>query len=574
MSSRVQADLSRRQFIGAWGSLLAMATPVAGPQSTSAASLHASRRPKLGDLTVNSLEAAERVFGLNLRPEDRVQALKGVARQREQFMDRRRGGYLANSEAPANCFDPLLPGQELREQQNRVRLSASTIPTLPTEDEAIAFAPVSHLSTWIRKQQLSSERLTQIYLDRLRRYDPLLHCLVTLLPEKALEQARSADKEIAAGRYRGPLHGIPWGAKDLFDTRGDLTTWGATPYRGRVAERDAFVVRKLESAGAVLLAKLTLGALAMGDVWFDDVTRNPFNPAQGSSGSSAGSASATAAGLVGFSLGTETLGSIVSPCMRCGATGLRPTFGRVARSGAMALCWSLDKIGPICRTVEDTALVLAAINGADHGDPSSVDHGFEFDGRQDIRGLRLGYSPRWFEGDGMEIERGVLERAKELGLELVTVETLDEKINQLYTILNVEASAAFEELTLEGLDATLVGQGDGAWPNIFRRSWMIPAVEFVQADRYRRRVMTQMAALMKDVDVLLSPSYAGRLLVATNFTGHPSLTLRAGFKADGTPTGITLWGGLFEEGKLCLLGSALERALGVWRKQPLLDTVD
>ena len=441
---------------------------------------------------------------------------------------------------------------------------------MPDHDETIAFAPVSHLSAWIREQRLSSERLTQIYLDRLRRYDPLLHCVVTLLPEKALKQARRADQEIASGHYRGPLHGIPWGAKDLFDTQGDATTWGASPYRSRVADRDAFAVRKLESAGAVLLVKLTLGALAMGDVWFDDVTRNPFNPSQGSSGSSAGSASATAAGLVGFSLGTETLGSIVSPCMRCGTTGLRPTFGRVARSGAMALCWSLDKTGPICRTVEDTALVLAAINGADEGDPSSVDHGFEFEGRENLQGMRVGYSPRWFEGAEKELERGVLERVRQLGVELVEVAPLEEDVSHLYTILNVEASAAFEELTLEGLDASLVSQGEGAWPNIFRKSWMVPAVEFVQADRLRRRVMTKVAAMMNGVDMLLSPSYAGSLLVATNFTGHPSLTLRAGFRADGTPTGITLWGDLFEEGKLCLVGSALEKALGVWNRQPSL----
>lgn len=572
MSQQDPLELSRRHFFESWALVLGGGALLSGQLTAADASAGAS--PETAGkvpLNVQSLKAAASVAGIDLSAKELEQAVRGVQRQRDRFQERRNRGYFANGAAPALRFDPLLPGRELGAQANSVSLRSASVPPLPNNDEAIAFSPVTHLSAWVKEGQISSERLTRIYLNRLKTYDPQLHCVVTLTEELALRQARRADEEIARGHYRGPLHGIPWGAKDLLDTKGIHTTWGAMPFKDRVADEDAFVVKRLKEAGAVLVAKLTLGALAMGDVWFDEVTRNPFDLEQGSSGSSAGSASATAAGLVGFSIGTETLGSIVSPSMRCGTTGLRPTFGRVARTGAMALCWSLDKIGPICRTVEDTVLVLSAINGADAGDPSSREHGFAYHGGQSLSGLKVGYSPSLFEGEEREIDRRALSALRDTGVEMVEVALPEEPYGSLYNILNVEAAAAFEELTREGLDDLLVRQTDHSWPNLFRQSWFVPAIEFVQADRLRRQVMEHMEAVMNQVDAVISPSFGGNYLIATNFTGHPSLTLRAGFRDNGTPSGVTLWGQLFEEGKLCRMGEALERKLGVWQRRPKLE---
>lgn len=570
MSTSDFVALSRRQFMASWAAVAAGVSIGSGGRMSVVAdeTSEVLTDPVPPNLELAHLPGAEAVLGLKLSDPEREQVLPGLVRQRKQFQERRQRGSLANSAAPALRFDPRLPGQAIASQPNEVRPSAQLERDLPASEEAIAFAPVTQLAAWIRSRQISSERLTRIYLRRLEQWDPFLHCVVTRTDELALALAQRADREIAAGQYRGPLHGIPWGAKDLLDTAGIATTWGAMPYRDRVAESNAVVIDRLENAGAVLVAKLTLGALAMGDVWFDEVTRNPFNPEQGSSGSSAGSASATAAGLVGFSLGTETLGSIVSPSMRCGTTGLRPTFGRVPRTGAMALCWSLDKIGPICRSVEDTALVLAAINGADSGDTSSIEHGFHYDGQQALSGLRVGYSPEWFAGEDRDRERRVLQQVEALGVRLVEVSIPDLPYSELYTILNVEAAAAFEELTLSGRDDRLVRQTAGAWPNLFRRAWFVPAVELLQADRLRREVMEAIAHVFESVDVLFSPSFGNPLLIATNFTGHPSLTLRTGFRDNGTPVGMTFWGQLFQEGALCRVGRALEQSLDVWDRRP------
>ena len=468
-------------------------------------------------------------------------------------------------------FDPRFPGARLVDVSDRLVRSNGSPGPLPTDDEDIAFAPVTTLSRWIQRRQLTSRRLTQIYLKRLKAIGPKLESVVTLTADRALRQAATADNEIAAGKYRGPLHGIPWGAKDLLDTAGIKTTWGATPYKDRVPDDDAVVVKRLDEAGAVLVAKTTLGALAYGDRWFDGRTNNPWNLEKGSSGSSAGSAAGTAAGLFGFSLGTETLGSIVSPCMRCGATGLRPTFGRVARTGAMALCWSLDKIGAICRTVEDCALVLDAIRGADPGDPSSIDMPYEFDATRSIKGMRVGYSPKWFEGDRVnELDRAALDVARRLGIELVEIDLPDWPYGSLMTILSVEAAAAFEELTLSNRDDELVWQDARAWPNSFRQTRFTPAIEFVQAQRFRRQVMEMMDEKFADIDAMIGPSYAASLLLITNNTGHPSLTIRCGFNDNGSPHGITLLGRLFDEGTLCSLGMAMEKQLGVWDKRPVI----
>jgi Asp-tRNA(Asn)/Glu-tRNA(Gln) amidotransferase A subunit family amidase len=421
----------------------------------------------------------------------------------------------------------------------------------------------------LREKVLTSAQLTKIYIDRLKAIDPKIRAVITLTEDLAFRQAARADAEFAAGRDRGPLQGIPYGAKDLLDTAGIRTTWGAEPFIERVPAHNAVVVQRLEDAGAVLVAKLSLGALAYNDIWFGGRTNNPWRLEQGSSGSSAGSAAAVAAGLVGFSIGTETYGSIVSPCMRCGATGLRPTFGRVARTGAMALCWSLDKIGPITRTVEDSMLVLQAINGGDAGDPSSVTVPIVYDASRPLDEIRVGYNPKWFEGDqANDIDREILEVVRHLGVKLVEIDLPDWPYDTLLNILLCEAAAAFEELTRTNLDDSLKWQQPQAWPNTFRQAWFIPGIEYVQADRFRRQCMQMMAQRMEKVDVILAPSFAESLLLITNNTGQPSLTIRAGFKDNGTPHGITLIGRLFDEGAIARLGLAIERQIEVWDHRP------
>lgn len=515
-------------------------------------------------ITQESVAAAERLAAIALDDDERNQVIPVLERAARQYRGRRKVDF-PNSLSPVLTFrvsSPLLPAEPSQ------RVDPESLP-LPSDEQDIAFAPVTALSRWIASGRLTSERLTRIYLDRLERIGPQLECVITLTGELALAQAKQMDRETRSGKNRGPLHGIPYGAKDLFDTKGILTTYGAAPYRNRVATRDAKVVERLREAGAVLIAKTTLGALAYGDIWFGGRTRSPWKPSRGSSGSSAGSAAATAAGLLGFSIGTETLGSIVSPSMRCGTAGLRPTFGRVSRAGAMALCWSLDKVGPICRTVEDTAWVLAAMAGPDPEDASSVDAPFGFDANRSIRGLRVGYDPRWFEGRrARDLDRKALDHARALGLELVEVDFPDWPYSFLTTILNVEAATAFEELTLSNRDDELDWQSPQAWPNSFRAARFVPAIECLQADRFRRRVVELLDEKFKNVDVMLGPSYAGAMLLTTNFTGHPSITFRTGFAKDGQPHGMTAWGKHFEEATICRVASALERKFDAWHQRP------
>jgi Asp-tRNA(Asn)/Glu-tRNA(Gln) amidotransferase A subunit family amidase len=412
-----------------------------------------------------------------------------------------------------------------------------------------------------------------------------------LTRELALTQAKKADQEIAAGKYRGPLHGIPWGSKDLLDTAGIPTTYGAEPFRNRVPSEDAVVVRRLNEAGAVLVAKLSLGALALNDIWFGGQTMNPWLLEEGSSGSSAGPGAATAAGLVGFAIGSETGGSIVSPSMRCGINGLRPTYGRVPRTGAMTLCWSLDKLGPMARSVEDAMLVLQAISGPDAGDLASVPSRLDFDSGKSVKGLRVGYFPGWMkEAPATDVDRAALEAVKKVGMVPVEVAIPDWPYDSLDLILFAEAAAAFEELTLShGVDQLKVQVPDG-WPNIFRQSRFLSAVDFVQADRLRRKVAQEMARVFSQVDLLLVPSLRDEMLTITNYTGHPSLTLRAGFvevaeaRSDWAPDpkhplpkfspprrvphGVTLIGRLFDEGTLGIAGLELEKNLDVMRERP------
>jgi Asp-tRNA(Asn)/Glu-tRNA(Gln) amidotransferase A subunit family amidase len=491
---------------------------------------------------------------------------------------------------PATVWNPMLPGQPQPNTKDRFIRTKGSAP-LPNKDEDIAYASVSQLSGWVESRQLTSERLTSIYLDRLVRYDPKLHCVITLTRDHALAQARQADKEIAAGHYRGPLHGIPWGAKDLVDTANIPTTYGAEPYRNRVPTVDSAVVKRLNDAGAVLVAKLSMGALALNDIWFGGRTLNPWLLEEGSSGSSAGPGAATAAGLVAFSIGSETEGSIVSPSMRCGITGLRPTYGRVPRTGAMTLCWSLDKLGPMTRSVEDTMLVLQALSGPDPGDVASVPSHLDYDSSAPVKGLRVGYFAKWMhEPPATDVDRAAIETVAKLGMVPTEVTLPDWPYDSLNLILFAEAAAAFEDLTLQGGLSQLKEQVPDAWPNLFRQARFLSAVDLVQTDRFRRAVAQEMARIFSQVDLLLVPSLRDETLTIGNFTGHPSLTLRAGFvnvseaRSDWAPDpkhplpkfnpprrvphGVTLIGRLFDEGTLVRAGIAMERAFNVSAERP------
>jgi Asp-tRNA(Asn)/Glu-tRNA(Gln) amidotransferase A subunit family amidase len=492
--------------------------------------------------------------------------------------------------APYSNWNPVLPGQQAGPARDAFVRSKSDALPLPSTDREIAFSPLTQLSRWIEARKLTSERLTRLYLERLERFDPKLRCVITLLRDQAIAQAQNADQEIAAGKYRGPLHGIPWGAKDLLDTAGIRTTYGAEPFRDRIPAADAAVVKRLNQAGAVLVAKLSLGALALNDIWFGGQTMNPWLLEEGASGSSAGPGAATAAGLVGFAMGSETGGSIVSPSMRCGITGLRPTYGRVPRTGAMTLCWSLDKLGPMTRGVEDALLVLNAISGPDAGDLASVPGKLDFDAAAPVQGVRVGYFPKWMnEAPATPVDRAALETVSKVGIIPVEVSLPDWPYDSLDLILFAEAAAAFEELTLSGGVNQMKAQVPDAWPNIFRQSRFLSAVDFVQADRFRRKVAQEMARIFSQVDLLLVPSLRDEMLTISNFTGHPSLTLRAGFvevseaRSDWAPDpkhplpkfsprrvphGVTLLGRLFDEGTLGRAGMALERAFAVSHEPP------
>jgi Asp-tRNA(Asn)/Glu-tRNA(Gln) amidotransferase A subunit family amidase len=537
---------------------------------------------------------AEKLAQVTMTPEEREVAAATWPRSMAPFLERRAGprkvaiGY---GVSPATRWDPL-PGDGAGAPAGDTFVRSRSEPgPLPSSDADIAFAPVTQLSRWIESKQLTSARLTGIYLRRIERFDPKLRCIITVTKDAALSQARKADDEIAAGRYRGPLHGIPYGVKDLLDTAGIPTTWGAEPFKNRVPSADSAVVRRLTDAGAVLIAKLSLGALALNDIWFGGQTMNPWLLEEGASGSSAGPGAATAAGLVGFSVGSETGGSIVAPAMRCGVTGLRPTFGRVARTGAMTLCWSLDKLGPMTRSVEDAMLVLQAITGPDAGDVSSVRSALAFDATASAAGLRVGYFPAWMkESPATVVDRAALATVKKLGMTVSEVHLPDWPYNSLMPVLFGEAAAAFEELTLSGGLNSLEVQVPDAWPNLFRQARFLSAVDFVQADRFRRQVAAEMSRVFADVDLLLVPSLRDEMLTISNFTGHPSLTFRAGFvqvseaRSDWAPDpanplpkfspprrvphGVTLLGRLFDEGTVARAGIAMERAFAVSGERP------
>jgi Asp-tRNA(Asn)/Glu-tRNA(Gln) amidotransferase A subunit family amidase len=604
---------SRREFL-AKGSMGLVAAAMAGkaaggqvpqvpvgPQipSTPGAPGAFGTSPMTGpEVSMETFVQAEKLVQVEMTPKDLAEAAGNWRQSMASVYERRVGprklaiGY---DVAPATVWNPRMPKVQgsvakLVADSSVVRYAGKDV-ALPLSDADIAYAPVTQLSRWMETRKITSERLTGIYLERLERFNKELNCVITLTRDHAMTQARKADAEIAAGKYRGALHGIPWGAKDLLDTAGIKTTWGAEPFRDRVPVEDATVTKRLNEAGAVLVAKLSLGALALNDVWFGGQTKNPWNLEEGASGSSAGPGAAVAAGLVGFAIGSETQGSIVSPSMRDGVTGLRPTFGRVPRTGAMTLSWTCDKLGVMARGVEDTMLVLEAIKGPDEKDVACIPAGLSFAGRKDVKGMKVGYFPEWMKSSpATEVDRAAMETVRKLGMDLVEVSLPDWPYDSLNIILFAESAAAFEEITLNHQVDELKMQVPDAWPNSFRQARFLSAVDFVQADRLRRMVAVEMERVMSSVDLLLVPSLRDEFLVITNFTGHPSLTLRAGFvevseaRSDWAPDpknpvkkfatprrvphGVSLVGRLFDEGTIAEVGMALEGAFGVARERP------
>jgi Asp-tRNA(Asn)/Glu-tRNA(Gln) amidotransferase A subunit family amidase len=542
-------------------------------------------------VSISDIESAERLVGIAYTAAEREQMIGNLEGQIAAAIARRRFRF-DNSMPTASRFDPRLPNFRMP-APGSPRFSRAAVRPLPEDEADIAFASIGELAAWIGVGALTSRRLTEIYLSRIDALGPRLECFATVTAKRALAEADAADALMRGGVNLGPLHGLPYGLKDLFDTKEITTGWGAELHRGRVPASDATIVRKLRAAGAVLLGKTTVGALAYNDIWYGGWTRNPWNLNEGSSGSSAGSASATATGLCAFSIGTETLGSITSPSQRCGTTGLRPTFGRVSRGGGMALCWSLDKVGAICRFVEDTGVVLAAINGADGADRFSIEAPFRFDAEAGISGLKLGYLPEAFGEGATEVDHAALAASRRLGIEVVEVSLPPLPYETLMNVVYAEAAAAFEDLTLSDLDDTLKWQDDGAWPNTFRKARFLSAVDHVQLDRLRYQVMLALDELFGKVDAVIGPFMTGPMLIASNFTGHPCLHLRAGFLEVATrgaaslgsgklttgepeaagrtfkvPQGVSLWGRLFEEGPILNLGMALEKELGVAKVRP------
>ncbi|HET9636038.1 MAG TPA: amidase [Gemmatimonadaceae bacterium] len=537
------------------------------------------------DITVDTIASAEEVAGLHFDQQERELMLDGL-KQQEQRIEALHKIPLDNSVSPAIKFDPVPPGRKIAPPVHRPMVRSKTAArAVPADLEELAFLPVTELSELVRHRRVTSTQLTEMYLARLKKYDPVLRCVISLTEERALKQAAAADAEIKRGHYRGPLHGIPWGAKDLLAVRGYKTTWGAGPFKDQVIDTDATVVQRLDEAGAVLVAKLTLGELAQGDIWFGATTKNPWKIDQGSSGSSAGPASATAAGLVGFSIGSETLGSISSPSTRCGTTGLRPTFGRVPRTGAMALSWTMDKLGPICRSVEDCAMVLDAIYGPDGKDNTVIPADYHWNAHLSPKSLRIGFVKSAFDLPQIDpadpkrtlhgtkkFDDAALDVFHRMGIHLIEIDLPDVPYDAMRIILSAEAAAAFDELTRSDRDKELVQQGKFDWPNSFRTSRFIPAVDYVNANRVRTMAIQQWDDLMRKVDVIVTPTGAANLsqLVATNLTGHPAVIVPNGFRDDGTPVSLTFLGGLLEEAKVLAVAKAYQDATGFHLRHPVV----
>ncbi|HYK37115.1 amidase [Alloacidobacterium sp.] len=617
--------LDRRAFLSTCSRFGLASTLFPGALYTLAAQQTTSPDAKT-KITPEMIDAAAALAGLTFTAEQKQMMIDGLNGERNAY-DAIRKLHLPNSIPPAYVFDPLPPGAKVSTEKHEPRYSkVPAMATLPANLEELAFASVVELGDLVRRKKVSSTNLTEMYIARIKRYDPLLHFVVTVTEERALAKAKEADAEIAAGKYRGPLHGLPWGAKDLLAVKGYPTTWGAGGFEKQSFDEDATVVKRLDAAGAVLVAKTTLGALAMGDKWFGGRTRNPWNPKQGSSGSSAGSASTTAAGCVAFAIGSETLGSIASPSTRCGATGLRPTFGFVPRTGAMALSWTMDKLGPICRAVEDCAIVLQAIYGPDGEDLATRDAAFNWNAEFDWKSMRVGYLKKDFETskkpeaseekppDGLTDEEkkrrekeqreaaawherrvydlkydmATLDKLRGMGLNLVPLELPDLPYGAMTPLLEAEAAAAFDELTRTGRDKLLTEQSAEDWPNIFRVARFYPAVEYIQANRARTLAIRDVSKLFEQVDVIVA-STSSRQLSVTNLTGHPAMIVPNGLRGSdapvppkvdtgeddsiggpGTPVSITFLSGHYQDAKLCAFAKAYQDATGFQKLHPKL----
>src|SRR5882724_2637598 len=545
------------------------------PAPTPSALPAPSPSPTPQHITKEMLRQAEQLIGIELTDAQEAMALNGVNRNLDNYETLRKIDVPLDTE-PAIAFHPTRANQRLYAAKTKFRFAKAALPPFRSVDE-LAFFTVPQLAELIRTRKVSSSELTRMYLARLKRYGPKLLCVVTLTEELALKQAETADAEIKRGKYRGALHGIPWGAKDLFATKGVKTTWGAEPYRDQMIDYDATVVERLRDAGAVLVAKLSMGALAQGPKWFGGVTRNPWTPdddRQGSSGSSAGPAAATAAGLVGFSIGTETLGSIVSPSSRCGVTGLRPTYGRVSRYGAMGLSWTMDKIGPICRGVEDCAAALNGIYGPDGRDLTVGDVPFNWEPSKPLASMRIGYLKTEFDqqpdAERKAIYQQALDALKSAGANLEPIEVPKFSVAALRIILVAEAATAFDDITRDGRVNQLSGQEPGDWPNTFRSSRFIPAVEYIRAQRARRLLMQEMDVLMSKWDVFVSPAPGSLSLLVTSLTGHPAVAVPCGFPK-GLPQSIMFTGGLYDEGAPLRVALAYERATKWHSMHPKMD---
>jgi len=521
------------------------------------------------DITANAITHAADIIGLEFTAAEKDSMISELESTRDDY-SAVRNLKLANSVSPSLVFNPVPIGKTFEREQHPINWEIPENVSLPDNRSDLAFYTVAELSSLVRSRKITSVELTRFFLERLKAYGDTLEAVVTLTEARALRQARQLDRELAEGTYRGPLHGIPYGLKDLFAVEGYKTTWGATPYKDQKIDMTATVAQKLDEAGAVLVAKTTLGALAYGDVWFGGKTRNPWNLEQGSSGSSAGSAAATSAGLLPFAIGTETWGSIVSPSNRTGTTGLRPTFGRVSRHGAMALSWSMDKVGPITRSVEDAAIVFDAIYGPDGKDRSVVDLPFNYPSDLDLSELTVGYVESAFRRDYYNRKRDSLslETLRSLGADLVPIELPEYPVTSLSYILTAEAAAAFDQLTLTDRDDEMVRQRASAWPNLFRAARFIPAVEYIQANRARQVLIQRMDSLMQTVDVYVCPSFGADNLLLTNLTGHPSVVLPNGFNEDGEPTSITFMGDLYDEGTVLAVAKQYQQATDFHEKHP------
>jgi len=516
------------------------------------------------------LANTEKLFDLNFTTDQRDSMVTGIKGYLNDYKEIHKIN-LDNSVAPSLIFSPVPVSYRFNKEQKKIDWDLPKKVVMPDNIEKLCYYTVAELSVLVKEKKVTSVALTKMYIERLKRYDPELHCIITLLEDRALKQAQKADEEIAKGIYRGPLHGIPYGVKDLLALKGFPFTFGSKIYKNQIPEITSPVILKLDEAGAVLVAKFSLGELAMDDVWFGGMTRNPWNTSKGSSGSSAGSASATSAGLVAFSIGSETWGSIMSPSTVCGVTGLRPTFGRVSRTGAMALSWTMDKIGPICRSAEDCALVFEVIRGNDGQDPCLVDLPFNYNPKKELKDLRVAYVEDYFKEpyDGRGNDSLTLKTLREMGVNLTTVKMPEQIPAMAMSImLEAEAAAAFSDLTLTKKDTMMVRQFKGGWPNIFRQARFIPAVEYIQASRIRVQLIAAFVEIFKKYDIVVCPTWGGNQELMTNLTGHPALLIPNGFGKEKTPTGITFIADWYNESDLLLIGSKYQKKAEFYKNHP------